>query len=80
MLYLINEDTLTDIADAIRDKLSSNEKINPSDMPELIASIRSGKGGINGSCVDNDMAVYKVGVLMGVSDSGTTATGTVVEG
>ena len=80
MLYLISDETLSSIAGAIRKKLISSEDIDPSNMAELIASIKSGSGGINGSCIDNDTNVIKQEILISVGSSGTTATGTVVEG
>ena len=44
--YLIQESTLTAIADAIRAKNESSEVIDPSDMATLIESISTGGGGI----------------------------------
>lgn len=80
MTYLISDETLTAIADAIRDKTSSADKIDPEKMPELIESIKSGSGGINGSCIDNYMPFYPVDAFSDTFASGTTATGVVTEG
>lgn len=41
-LYTIKEETLTDIGDAIRAKLGTEETISPLDMPEAISSIETG--------------------------------------
>jgi hypothetical protein len=43
--YIIQGQTLTDIADAIRDKTGSNGLITPEDMPTAIESIETGGGG-----------------------------------
>lgn len=51
MVYLINDETLKEIADAIREKTSSSEKILTSDMPELIRKIKT-SGGVVGHCID----------------------------
>lgn len=40
--YVIKGETLTDIADAIRSKISSTDPINPSDMAENINKINGG--------------------------------------
>ncbi len=44
MLYLINEETLISIADAIREKVGIFDSIAPFEMPELIRGIKSGDG------------------------------------
>lgn len=44
MVYLINDVTLKDIADAIREKTGISENIYPADMPDLILGIKSGDG------------------------------------
>lgn len=44
MIYLINDETLKDIADAIREKVGILESIAPGEMPELIKGIKSGAG------------------------------------
>lgn len=44
MVYLINDETLRDIADAIREKVRIPERISPSEMPELIKGIKSSDG------------------------------------
>lgn len=41
-LYTIKGETLTDIGDAIRAKLGTEETISPLDMPEAISSIENG--------------------------------------
>lgn len=43
MEYRIHEDTLTDIADAIREKLSTEDTYTPESMPEAIRSISGGQ-------------------------------------
>ena len=42
----INEITLTNIGDAIREKTGKSDLIAPGDMPAEIASISTGGGGI----------------------------------
>lgn len=42
--YLIRGDTLTGIADAIREKVGSSDGIDPAQMAELIKGIQSGGG------------------------------------
>lgn len=44
MVYLINNETLKDIADAIREKIGIPDSIGPLDMPELIRGIKSSEG------------------------------------
>ena len=41
--YIIDKDTLTNIADAVRDRLDSKEYITVSDLPEKISSINATK-------------------------------------
>ena len=41
-LYTIQEETLTDIGDAIRAKTGTTDTISPLDMPEAISSIETG--------------------------------------
>lgn len=43
--YLIQGETLTGIADAIREKVGSSDGIDPANMAEMIAGIQSGGGG-----------------------------------
>lgn len=44
MVYLINDETLISIADAIREKTGISENIAPTDMPDLIKGIKTGDG------------------------------------
>ncbi len=80
MLYLINDSTLTGIAEAIRDKVSSSEMINPTDMPELIRGIESGGKTINGACVDNDTPVVVTDPYIDCGAFGSVITLRVTEG
>lgn len=57
MKYFIDDNTLTDIADAIREKTSSKEKIQALDMPDAIRNIKSSGGGVEGVCVDDDSLI-----------------------
>lgn len=44
-ILTIQEDTLTDIADAIRAKTGKSDEMTPLEMPDEIASISGGGGG-----------------------------------
>lgn len=44
MVYLINDETLISIADAIREKTGISENIAPTDMSDLIKGIKTGDG------------------------------------
>ena len=57
MKYFIDDNTLTDIADAIREKTSSNELIKTLDMPDAIRNIHGSDGGVEGVCVDEDSLI-----------------------
>lgn len=43
--YIIDGSTLTEIADAIREKTGETETIKPEDMPQKIQDIQTGGGG-----------------------------------
>ena len=57
MKYFIDDNTLTDIADAIREKTSSNDLIKTLDMPDVIRNIKGSDGGVEGICVDEDSLI-----------------------
>lgn len=57
MKYFIDDNTLTDIADAIREKTSSNDLIKTLDMPDAIRNINGSDGGVEGVCVDEDSLI-----------------------
>ena len=57
MKYFIDDNTLTDIADAIREKTSSNDLIKTLDMPDVIRNIKGSDGGVEGVCVDEDSLI-----------------------
>ena len=57
MKYFIDDNTLTDIADAIREKTSSNDLIKTLDMPDAIRNIHGSDGGVEGVCVDEDSLI-----------------------
>lgn len=57
MKYFIDDNTLTDIADAIREKTSSNDLIKTLDMPDAIRDIKGSDGGVEGVCVDEDSLI-----------------------
>ena len=58
MKYFIDDNTLTDIADAIREKTSSNDLIKTLDMPDAIRNIKGSDGGVEGVCVDEDSLIF----------------------
>lgn len=51
MNYLLKEETITDIADAIREKTATTDEYSPLEMPDAIRSIQG--GGVDASIVDN---------------------------
>jgi len=57
-LALINESTLSDIADSIRLKLSSQDTYLPSEMPAAIESISGGGSGGTPELLNNDAYIW----------------------
>lgn len=55
--YIIDGDTLIDIADAIRAKTGTVEEIAPTDMADLISNISGGGGFSRASVVIGDFVV-----------------------
>lgn len=58
MKYFIEDNTLTDIADAIREKTSTRAKIQTLDMADAIRSIKGTDGGIECACIDEELLVF----------------------
>jgi hypothetical protein len=56
---LINEATLSSIADAIREKNGSTETYKPAEMVEAIASIEGGGASIEDGIINGDLTHYK---------------------
>lgn len=54
--YIIQNDTLKNIADAIREKTGGSEKLSPSDMATEIGNITIGPSTFKLKCVALDIA------------------------
>lgn len=72
--YLIKEQTLTDIADAIREKTRSAAKLNPEAMDEAIDNIITlAEGSNDANAVDADLLTGKTAYVNGNKITGTMA-------
>ena len=70
MAYIIQDTTLTDIAEAIRTKRNYNEELTPLEMPQAILGIEGSGGGTN-----TDDLFHKVKVQYNTVDAFTKGTG-----
>lgn len=74
MVYLINDETLISIADAIREKSGIADSIDPMDMPELIKNIKSGDG-IGYTFIPNADVLFFANTLGNLVDASVSVLG-----